>query len=469
MREERLTAVIRGLSDAGVSLSSEQELSVAVGFSGGADSSFLLFALREILGAGRLLAMHLHHGIRGAEADRDEDFCRRTADSLGVRYVCGRADIPALAAGRGVSLETAAREERYAFFERTVAAEEALRGGRWLIATAHTADDQLETLLFRLLRGSGTRGLGGIEPLREGRYVRPLLSLSGAWIREACRTEGIPYVVDSTNSDTGYTRNYLRETVIPALRRIVPAPEAAAVRTAELCREDEAFLSEAAERFRNGRLRIPCGELAVLPRPLASRVLRTMYGALYDVPVPEEETLGKVHTDAMLALVSRETGDAELTLPGGNRFRISGRTAFFSPADADVPQPFCVPFIMDGETLTPGFRVLSGPVGRRPTNVYNFSTYATLFFDTMTGQPVLRSRREGDVIRSGGMTRSVRKLLSALHLTREEREAWPLLCGADGETVLWVPGYPPADCCRRGSVGVRVTLLPAESSSNKES
>ncbi len=172
-----------------------------VAFSGGADSRLLLELTVDWARANGapVTAAHLHHGIRGAEADRDEAFCRGVAAAHGIAYVCERADIPARAARSGRSLELEARLARYAFFSRVMQAR-----GIPLLLTAHHADDQLETLLLRLLRGSGTHGLAGIPPVRPcaGRApAPPLLTATRQDILDACRARGLTYVTDSTNLD----------------------------------------------------------------------------------------------------------------------------------------------------------------------------------------------------------------------------------------------------------------------------
>ena len=200
----------------------------AVALSGGADSTLLLeLTLRALLrrfgadGRARMVAIHLHHGIRGEEADRDLDFCRALCARRGVELVADRADIPALAAAAGESQETVARRERYALFRRVMTEK-----GIPILLTAHHADDNLETVLERLLRGSGTRGMGGIPPSRglEGAseacpltVCRPLLEWTRRDILAACEELGLDYVTDSTNLEGDCTRNRIRHGVIPVL------------------------------------------------------------------------------------------------------------------------------------------------------------------------------------------------------------------------------------------------------------
>ena len=194
-----------------------QDTPVLLGFSGGADSSALLhilLSMRERYGFSLTLA-HLDHGIRGEEAARDRAFCEQVAATLGLDIVCRRRDVPSLAKESGASIEEAARSARYAFFA-DVMEERRIP----ILVTAHHATDNLETLLFRLMRGTGSRGLCGIRPFRPfacGFVVRPLLAISVGQIRSYCKERGIAFVTDSTNCDTAYTRNRIRRELLPLM------------------------------------------------------------------------------------------------------------------------------------------------------------------------------------------------------------------------------------------------------------
>lgn len=216
----------------------------------------------DILPPPRIVAAHLHHGIRGAEADRDEAFCRRICAALGVPLVVEHADVPALAAASGRSTETEAREARYAFFRRVMAEE-----GLSVLLTAHHADDQLETVLHHLLRGSGTRGMGGIPPMRPldapstadmdagskdadaPMIFRPLLAWTRRDILAAGNELGLDYVTDSSNLTPDCTRNRLRLDIIPVLEAMTGegVPQRAAGRLASAAREDDEALTAIAQ------------------------------------------------------------------------------------------------------------------------------------------------------------------------------------------------------------------------------
>ena len=190
---------------------------VLLALSGGADSVALLCALRAL--GYPVRAFHLNHCLRGAESDRDEAFCRALCERLGVPLTVERIDVRAQTAGEGI--EAAARRIRY---ERLAAAAQGAK-----IATAHTADDNLETMLFHLARGTGPKGLAGIPPVRDG-VIRPLIGVERAQVEAYLAELGQDYVTDSTNLADSYTRNRIRHGVVPALRQINPEAGRAALR-----------------------------------------------------------------------------------------------------------------------------------------------------------------------------------------------------------------------------------------------
>lgn len=192
---------------------------IVVAVSGGVDSTVLLHIMKEIAGDKelglQLICAHLHHGLRGIEADRDADFVRELAGQLGIPFDLGYADVRAYMKETGLSLELAAREKRYEYLYQV-----AERYGASSIALAHHADDQAETVMMRLLRGSGPSGLAGIRPKRREKNVeliRPLLRIYKTDLLQACRESGLVFVEDSSNLDKEMTRNSIRLDVLPFL------------------------------------------------------------------------------------------------------------------------------------------------------------------------------------------------------------------------------------------------------------
>ncbi len=192
--------------------------SVLVGFSGGADSVCLLFMLWELRERFdlKIYALHVNHGIRGEEARRDAEFCRDLCESRGIPFEAVYADIPALAKRDGLGLEEEGRKFRYECFE-----EKAKKYGCNRIAVAHHMNDRAETMMFQLIRGSRLKGLAGIDE-KNGNIIRPLMCLSREEIEECLKENGLDHVTDSTNLENDYTRNRIRNMILPALEELRP-------------------------------------------------------------------------------------------------------------------------------------------------------------------------------------------------------------------------------------------------------
>ena len=205
--------------------------------SGGADSVTLLLCLREL--GYEVSAMHINHGLRGEESDRDERFCVRLCEELGVPLTVKAVDVKGFCLKTGKSVEEGARELRYAAFESSPIKK---------IATAHTLSDSLETALFNLARGTGAKGICGIPPVR-GRFIRPLIGCTRTEIESFLRERGREWVTDSTNLSDDYSRNRIRHGAVPVLTSLNPAAEQAFARLSASLREDDRYLCAEAQRL----------------------------------------------------------------------------------------------------------------------------------------------------------------------------------------------------------------------------
>ena len=422
---------------------------VYVAYSGGADSAALLTLMHEYAAQRHipLTAIHVHHGIRGAEADRDASACQAFCDARGIPLVIRRADVPALAKEWSVGIEEAARRVRYDVFEELIRGKDGA-----FVATAHSADDHLETVLFHMIRGAGTAGMCGIPALR-GKYIRPLLGCSSSEIRDFCQSEGISFVEDSTNGDEAYTRNFIRHEIVPALRKITPAPEKAVHRMSELLREDASYLHEEAVRALGDHAKdthVSCSDLA----PLHNAILSRACGILYENAAGGTGDLTAGHVRDLCDLV-RGGQCASLSLPGKITARVyNGELSFF--LDEDVPavdKDFYFP-LTEGEHLFPeyGFGIcFLGNEGKNipfDKNIYKLAICTSLPFDTIQGKAFVRFRQPGDRYRFGGMTRSVKKLLNEAKIPPDKRATLPVIC--DDAGILWIPGFPVRDGDPRG-------------------
>ena len=411
-----------------------QSTPVLLAFSGGADSRALLHLLAK--GAKELsfplTLAHVNHGIRGDEALRDRAFCERIAAEYGLELCILDADVPSLAEKSGRSLEDEARYVRYSYFEELMRER-----GIPLLATAHHADDHLETLLFRIARGSGLRGLCGIAPVRpfaNGFLTRPLLNLSRREILQYCEENQLEYVTDSTNQDTAYARNRIRAEAVPALEALFEDPQGRAVRMSRSLREDEDFLRGEAEAFLDRQMgdALSAELLRELHPAIRKRVL-ALWMARFS-----ERTLEMVHLEELSARIA-QGGEGSFSVPGG-RVLIEGGRLHFSVLPPTEARPFCLPF-REGEIRIPESGIRIRVLRTDETKINNLSTASRIngncFFAIIEKTPYWRSRREGDRILRGKMHRRLRKLCNEKGIPPRLREQMPLLC--DGEGILWAP------------------------------
>ena len=429
---------------------------VLLALSGGADSRALLHLLAADAGKhGYALHLaHVHHGIRGLEADRDEQRCRDLAAMYGCPIHVLRADIPALAKERGESPEMVGRRVRYDYFAKLMREH-----GLSLLATAHHADDHAETVLMRLLVGTSTTGLGGISPVQpfddgNGYLVRPLLCATRADILTYCQSHALAYVTDSTNADTAYLRNRIRAELMPVIEQMVPHPQSQLLRAGQLLREDDELLRTLSDRAfadaktDDGALRIDA--LHSQPLPLQRRMLlRLIRDRLPDARIDA------CHMQALLSLVA--AGRGMIDLPGNLRATVERSMTdghllhLAEKVKKESPPPLLLPlsegtYVLDayGITLTvellppqSGEPTQSQKMRQNPHNLDNPFICDTRTLDILSDGAYFRLRTDGDVLYTRGMHRSVRKLQNECAIPPSLRCRLPLLC--DNEGVLWVP------------------------------
>ena len=414
---------------------------VLVGYSGGADSTCLLHLLH--LAKVSCVAAYLHHGQR-AEADQELEGCAAFAESLGIPFVSGRADVPRLSKDRGIGIEEAGREARYAFFE-----EAGKQTGCDLIATAHTKTDLAETVLLNLIRGTGLAGLSGI-PARRANIVRPLLPFTRAETHEYCLAQGLRTIVDPTNADTRFARPRLREHVMPQLQQIHPAAEEAIARLASMVEEEDSFLDSAAaaalERGEiplNGNLRFLTLDAEVrfdrnylkhLPPVLLRRAVRLIAEALG----------GKLDYDQTLeiarALESEEATGSITTEEGKVVFSWTDVHLHAECAESDNSFRANLPIPGATANAAHGWKLTAALEDASDRRIIRESLDVQVDMDGFRGPLHYRSVQPGDKLRplGGTGTRKLSDLLGEAGLTMMARRRLPIICDIIGP--IWVPG-----------------------------
>jgi tRNA(Ile)-lysidine synthase len=296
--------------------------------SGGPDSVALLWALvlLSIEYELKLTTAHLNHGLRGAEAEAEERFVHSLCAGMGINCISRTVDIRILQKGKGKSLEEVGREERYRFLDET-----AKSCGAKKIATGHQRDDQAETVLINLLRGSGLEGLKGIVPLREGRIIRPLLHVGRVEIMEFLNREGLSYFIDSSNSSPQYLRNRIRHQLIPELTaQYNPGVVKGLSQTAEIVRREDDYLQATVRQILRqwgivpgeSEILLPLVDFIDLHEALQGRVIKCLLGA---ASLPGCG-VGYRHVEAVLALArSSPRRKVSLDLPGMIRVEMQGK------------------------------------------------------------------------------------------------------------------------------------------------
>ena len=400
-----------------------------VGFSGGADSTAMLLLLAEERETGRIRpeAVHVNHGLRGAESDGDEAFCRGLCKELRIPLHTERAEL------YGKSDENSCREERFRCF-RKIMAETGIRS----LVLAHNRDDLAETFLIRLLRGAGMEGLAcmsGRDEQEDCTIFRPMLGIGRKEIRSALTQCGIQWREDSLNESDAYLRNRIRRLLIPLMNELIGGSTERIARTAEILTGENEVLQNLAARFleehSDGRA-IEAQLLGVQPKALQKRILRTWW--MRNAPGREEHTLSARQTEELTALVTAERG--KVNLPGGIH-AVRGRHGIFL---TDFPKD--VPEEISFESDIPGKNVFGNVVletGASEGNPGNGITEQEVPADFLRGC-VIRTRREGDRIRPFGMegTRKLQDYLTDRGIDEPLRDEIPLICR--GNEVLLAAG-----------------------------
>jgi tRNA(Ile)-lysidine synthase len=422
-----------------------------VAVSGGPDSVCLLHilaGLKETLGI-ELHATHLNHQLRGAESESDAQYVAGLAQSLGIPATIEKRDVRAYQAQKRISLEEAAREVRYNFLTQT-----AKSVGSSQVAIGHTRDDNIETILMHLIRGSGTRGLQGLCPRTEWQttdasltIIRPLLGISREETQGYCREHSLSPRLDSSNLSLSPLRNRIRLKLLPLLKGYNPRIAEALLRTARIAASDLAFLEKEGARswkrtaqFKEDTIILDKERLLALPPALKRQVLRLsleeLIGNLRDIEAR--------HIEEIMDALDKPAGRS-LNLPGGliltieyDRYLIGREPlalAPFPPLETELT--LAVP----GETRLPGWQVTASVTDRKQPTEEADKLSACFDFDKTGDRLLLRNRRPGDHFQPLGMSQPKRlnRFMIDAKIPRRWRERVPVV--SSPEQIVWVVGY----------------------------
>ncbi len=420
---------------------------VLIGVSGGPDSVALLHGLFELRSnwSLHLVVVHLNHQLRGATADQEAAFVERLASRLGLPCDIGSRDVASFGAEHRLSTQEAARAVRYAFYD-----EVATRHGAGKIALGHQANDNAESILIHLLRGTGPRGLAGIPPMRDGRIIRPLIDLSRTQILQFLEQRGFEYVRDRSNLDPKYLRTRIRHQLLPLLKEgFNPRIIHALTRLASIVRQEEDFLNQQVRSAfqdlileqKANRLTLSASRLAPLHPALLQRLLRQAVLSLRG----NLKRLGHDHVEAVVQLARGPLPSGRLDLPNGVVvLRDRGKVTFLlGPPDA--PPMFEYYIASPGTTLIQEIGTclrLSvcdansvAVTGKHPPTKAFFDLEATSF------PLMVRSLRQGDRFSPLGMAGSqkLKTFFINQKVARSKRHRCPLLLS--GDRIVWVGGY----------------------------
>ncbi len=421
---------------------------VVAACSGGADSVALTDALWQLSGecGYKIYVMHVEHGLRGEEALADAEFTRLFCEKRSLPFVCRHVNAGAYARENGLSVEDAARRLRYRelwqFVEET--------GADYLL-TAHQLDDQAETVLMQLLRGSGMAGLGGMK-VCSGRHLRPLLFLQRSDIEAYCRNRSLPYCSDSTNEDLHYTRNRIRKKLLPYLETFNPRVKKALAQTALLAQSDNELAESMAERFfkdyvsaQDAMQCCPAQPLNDAPDAVAMRVIRKMWQQ-----VSRSGELGLGHVQSVRQLAANNGSGKFVMLPGAAAAYSYGR--IYIGTLPEIKKLICAAEFAAAEICLRVSDIING--GRK----VNLGGGRSLFLSIEEACPeitprqaaypleligeeiAVRTRRNGDRFYpygSGG-TKKLKDFFIDSKIARAERDRKLLV--ADGSNILWIIG-----------------------------
>lgn len=420
---------------------------IAVGFSGGADSTALLHVLRYFVSEKynnlEVFAIHINHNLRGSESVRDENFVKEFCKKNSIRLIKKSIDVKKFSKELKIGLEEAGRMMRYEIFENISKIENAK------IATAHTLSDRCETLIMNLVRGSGMKGLCSIPAVR-GNIIRPLINITREEIESYCMKNNLDYVNDSSNFEREYTRNKIRLDVIPRLKKINPNFENVISRTMKSLKIDEIYLEEIANRsFEESKTKngYSISKIKKFPLAIKFRVIKKILCESMDKS-PQQK-----HVKMVVDMI--ENNIKMITL--GEKLNLVCKDGILKLMDYEVNNKLLWKYpISELNTLTEiktNIIIKVLPFEKyskvRDKNIY------ILDWDKVSSNAVIRNRREGDrfVLPHRRVTKTVKKLMNEFKISVEYRDKIALI--ADRDEVIWIDG-----------IGVSNDYIPTKETKN---
>ncbi len=405
--------------------------SVVIGLSGGADSVALthfLLSLKKRFGL-RIFACHINHGLRGAEADRDESFVRKLCRENDIELFVLHKNILQIAQQRKISTEQCGREVRYKFFEETAQKFDAK------IATAHTASDNTETVIFNMTRGCGIKGLCGIPPIR-GNIIRPLIEVSRSDIENYCRKNNYEYITDSTNLERDYTRNKIRLDVVPVLKGINPSVEESISRMSFYMRENERFINDYARKILESAKTKNGYKTDILLQTDASVLSQIiiLLSSQYNI-IPESKHI------EMIKEIIYNGGAVNIK----KDIKVVSKQGFLRiiKVDKSVNNDEIIFYGQDA-VLINNKKICLLKMNMDEFNKYkkinNLLFNNSMDYDTIPSDGTFRTRRSGDTftLPFRKITKSLKKLFNEMKIPQEIRNN--ILVFASGSEILWIEG-----------------------------
>ncbi len=404
---------------------------VAVGFSGGADSVTLLHILannREKLNIKEIKAIHIHHGIRGEEADRDLQFSNDFCEKLNVEFISFYENIPEIAKSTGESIEECARRIRYECFEKVNCD---------VVATAHNLNDNIETFLLNLARGASLSGLCGI-PYKRDKYIRPLLDITRADIEEYASQNNLQYVTDSTNLCDDYTRNKLRHNVLPQLFSINPSFDKAFSKCVENINLSNDYIISEANKLLE---KLDCGEY------FDCKVFENSHDALkYQVIslILKQKKAQNISREHIIAVNNIIENGGSVDVGNGVTVTVERKKLYFGKPS--VTEYFEIPFQNDAEKLsTPmgDYEILKTDKDLQKLNKQDMDNLIDC--DKIFGEICCRNRRDGDsfVPRNRKCTKTLKRLFNDEKISLSKRSEMLIL--SDEKGIVWTELFGVAD------------------------